>query len=99
MSDRDAQWDLERFLPALDIWIERERPDDELRTIVTAWIFTRREDPFEGVRRQEGFENLWFGAVPLTAHTSGEVVVCSYWIEWQRHVVRCDSFATLNLPL
>lgn len=42
---------------------------------------------------------LWFGAVPNTEDALGQVVTCSYWIEEERHAVRCDNFATLDLPL
>ena len=46
-----------------------------------------------------GIENRWFGAVPNTEDGLGHVVTCAYWIEASRRVVRCDSFATLDLPL
>ncbi|MEN3360299.1 MAG: hypothetical protein V7637_4281, partial [Mycobacteriales bacterium] len=29
----------------------------------------------------------------------GKIVACAYWIEESTRVVRCDSFATLRLPL
>ena len=51
-----------------------------MRAVVLDWIFTRAEDPYQGVQRQTDFENLWFGAVPRTQR-GWEVVVCSYWIE------------------
>ena len=57
-----------------------------MRFTVTEWILTRYDDPYEGVRREEGFPNLWFGIV---VRTGDAAVVCSYWIEESRHVVRC----------
>jgi hypothetical protein len=90
---------LERLLERLDAWAEREDPSGDLRILVTSWILTRYDDPYQGVQRAEGFEDLWFGAVPNTDDGLGHVVVCSYWIEEIRRAVSCDSFATLNLPL
>lgn len=57
-------WALEGFLDRLDAWAEFESPKDDLRLIVTAWILTRYDDPYQGVRREPGFANLWFGAIP-----------------------------------
>jgi hypothetical protein len=60
---------------------------------------TRYDDPYKGVRRAHGFPNLWFGVVPESDDGKGQVVVCSYWIEEAARRVRCDSFATLSLPI
>jgi hypothetical protein len=87
------------FLDRLDTWAEQESPPDDLRLLVTAWIMTRYDDPYQGVRREHGFPNLWFGVVPHSEDGAGAVVVCAYWIEESTRIVRCDSFATLNLPL
>lgn len=87
------------FLEQLDSWIERETPGDDLRLIVTVWVLSRGDDPYVGVRREPGFENLWFGPVAGSEDGSGRVVACSYWIDETRRVVRCDSIATLSLPL
>jgi hypothetical protein len=92
-------WTLVGFLDRLDAWVERESPAEDLRLIVTAWVMTRYDDPYQGVRRESGFPNLWFGAVPNTDDGSGNVVACAYWIEESSRTVRCDSFATLGLPL
>jgi hypothetical protein len=92
-------WKLEGFLERLDAWIELEKPPDDLCLLVTGWIMSRFEDPYLGVRREPGFPNLWFGAVPKSDDGAGTVVACSYWIEESTRTVRCDSFATLNLPL
>ncbi|HVQ96220.1 MAG TPA: hypothetical protein VMU51_34700 [Mycobacteriales bacterium] len=99
MRNSPPDWQLEGFLDRLDAWIERESPNDDLCLLVTAWIMTRYGDPYQGVRRESGFPNLWFGAVPDTEDGSGNIVVCAYWIEESNRVVRCDSFATLGLPL
>lgn len=44
------------------------------------------------------FPNLWFGPVPGTEF-GGHVICCSYFIVEYDHTVKCDSFATLNLPI
>lgn len=92
-------WRLVNFVERLDDWIDTEGPADDLRLVVTAWVLSRAEDPYTGVRPEPGFPNLWFGPVPDSVHGTGQVVACSYWVEEREHIVRCDSFATLNLPL
>lgn len=99
MVNEVRPWRLEGFLDRLDAWAEREAPSDDLRLVVTAWVMTRYDDPYKGVRREKGFPNLWFGAVPNTDDHGSTVVACSYWIEESSRTVRCDSFATLGLPL
>lgn len=92
-------WTLEKFLERFDAWVELESPTDDLRYNVMNWILTRYDDPYHGVRREEGFPNLWFGRVPKSHDRSGHVVTCSYWIEESTRTVRCDNFGTLSLPL
>lgn len=92
-------WNLAGFLESLDGWADREQPPQELVLIVMHWVLSRYDDPYQGVQREPGFPNLWFGPVPETHHGPGRVVVCSYWIEETTRTVRCDSFATLNTPL
>jgi hypothetical protein len=88
------------FLDRLDAWAEQESPPAELRRFVTSWIMTRLEDPYQGVRRASGFENLWFGPIPGSDRDgSGTIVTCSYWIDESTRTLRCDSFATLSLPI
>jgi hypothetical protein len=99
VGDAQGPWRLENFVEALDRWETLEHPRDDVRIVVTRWIFSRFDDPYQGVRREPGFGNLWFGPVPGTLTTLGRVVVCAYWILETDHSVRCDSFATLNLPL
>ena len=94
-----ALWRLERFLTEFDLWAERELPTEDLRVVVMEWLLGRQDDPYRGVRREPGFDNLWFGAVPDSDDGSGRVVVCSYWIVESQHLVRCNSFAILGLPL
>ena len=57
---------------------QRQRPKShgcgagvDLRFLVTEWILTRAADPYQGVRREAGFDNLWFGAVPRSGHGDG----------------------------
>lgn len=86
------------FVERLETWVEAEDPFEDLRLAVTRWIFTRQQDPYQGVRREPGFDNLWFGTIPGTSHGGSQVVVCAYWIEERTHTVRCDSFASLSRP-
>jgi hypothetical protein len=97
-ADPLSPWQLIGFIERLDTWIDVERPADDLRLIVTAWVIGRVDDPYQGVRRERGFPNLWFGTIPNTTHGTGQVVVCSYWIEETTRSVRCDSIATLDWP-
>jgi hypothetical protein len=99
VPDRGAPWGLENFLECFDRWAELESSSDDVRLITIEWIFSRTENPYLGVRREAGFANLWFGAVPGTLEPSGTVVACAYWIMEATHHVRCDSFATLSMPL
>jgi len=64
-------WTLEGFLERLDAWAELESPKNDLLLIVTAWVMTRYDDPYQGIRRKNGFPNLWFGAIP----NSGDVLI------------------------
>lgn len=92
-------WRLADFEEALDRWIELEQPNQDLRLTVTGWVFTRTEDPYQGMHREPELPNLWFGVVPRTAHGDSQVVACSLWIEEATQTVRCDSFATLSWPV
>lgn len=98
MADGSVPWQLDRFLLRLDEWAALESPPDHIRRAATAWIMSRMDDPYAGVRREPGFPNLWWGPVPATEH-HGKVVVCSYWIEEASHQIVCDSFATLSWPV
>lgn len=98
MGERKV-WTLENFEECLDASIESERPSDDLRILVTAWVLTRFDDPYADVRREPSFDNLWFGAVPGSVRAHGRVVVCSHWVHESQRTVRCDSVATLNLPI
>jgi hypothetical protein len=99
MGDSTRRWTLSNFIDGLDRWIALENPDDDLRVHVTAWVLTRSDDPYQGVRREPGFDNLWYGAIPGSIHPPSSLVVCSYWIEEAHHSVRCESFATLSMPI
>ncbi|MEX5631933.1 hypothetical protein [Parafrankia sp. FMc2] len=96
----DSQpWKLVDFLPRLDQWAALEKPSDELRRLILSWVFSRMDDPYQAVRREPGFPNLWFGPIPRSEHGEWGIVCCSYWIDEGERVVRCDSFATLNRPV
>ena len=64
---------------------------------VGAWILSRFDDPYQGMRREPGFDNLWYGPVPGTLR-GGEQVTCSYMIVESGRVVYGKSIATLSLP-
>jgi hypothetical protein len=91
-------WQLEDFEERLDTWVALENPPDDLVREVLAWILGRYDDPYQGVRREPGFDNLWYGVVPGTAHGHERVVTCSYWITETTRTVRCNSIATLSWP-
>ena len=92
-------WQLNLFGERLDIWAADQDGSDELRRVVTLWIFTRFDDPYLGVkRRPEVAPNYWFGQVQGTLQNDS-VVTCGYWIQETERIVRCDNFATLVLPL
>jgi hypothetical protein len=94
----EGNWILEGFEEAFDIWGEQESADHDLRVQVLSWLLTRMDDPYVDVRREPAFDNLWFGPVPGSIR-SGHVVACSYWIFESSRIVRCNSIATLSLPL
>ncbi len=98
-SSGASGWHLEGFLERFDAWAEGQSPSDDLRLVVMSWILTRFDDPYRGVRRETGFPNLWYGVVPDSNDGTDHVVVCSFWIEETARHVRCDSFATLSLPV
>lgn len=90
---------LELFLERLDLWVDDAKPPADLVIAVATWIQSRMDDPFDGVERVEGFEDLWFGAVPASDDGIGNVVTCSYWITVSTHTVRCDLFSTSTWPI
>lgn len=99
VPEPSGSWRLAGFLDRIDEWAARENPPADLRLRVTAWVLSRFDDPYQGVQREAGFPNLWYGEIPGTAHGHAQIVVCSYWIVEREHTVRCDSIATLSYPL
>ncbi len=99
MPSAQASWKLEGFEECLDRWIALEQPVVDLRFVVLEWVLTRADDPYKGVRRQAGFDNLWFGPVPRSGDGRGNAVACAYWVEERPRTVRCDSIATLAQPI
>jgi hypothetical protein len=91
-------WRLEDFGERLDYWAATQDASPELRRLVATWILTRFDDPYQGVRREPGFPNLWFGQVPGSLH-GDHAVFCTYRIFELDRSVRCDNFATLSLPI
>lgn len=68
------------FSDRLDEWTDLEAPDDWQRVLVGNWVLSRIEDPYDGLSRQSGFDNLWFGVVPGSLNADGLAVACSLWI-------------------
>jgi hypothetical protein len=97
VPSRPDHWNLSEFDEWIDRWIEQESPDVELRLAVRAWLLSRLEDPYQGVRREPGFENLWSCTVPGTRR-GWTAVVCSYFIFELTGTIRCNSLATLSWP-
>jgi hypothetical protein len=83
----------------MDLWADDAKPSSDLIIIVSLWIQSRTDDPFEDVQRVDGFDNLWFGAVPGSDDGEGRVVTCSYWIDVSTRTVRCDLFSTSTWPI
>jgi len=98
VAEAAGRWLLFDFEERFDAWVALEQPSPELRVLVLDWILTRQQDPYRGVRREPGFDNLWFGAVPRSSRGTGRAVTCSYWVYEADHTVRCDSFASLSPP-
>lgn len=96
-------WTLQDFVSELDAWVEAEHPTDDLRVLVTNWIFTRISDPFVNARRVAGFEDYWEVVVPHSDHFDDCAqrcgVICLYWLNVGARTVCCDRFASLSLPV
>jgi hypothetical protein len=91
-------WKLLRFPEAIDAWVQREAPKDDVRLMVLDWVMGRHDDPYLGMRREVDFGNLWFGPIPGT-QADGAVVTCSYWVYEATRIVRCNAISTLSLPI
>jgi hypothetical protein len=91
-------WVLANFAEALDLWLERDQPIPGIVMNVGEWIMTRSDDPYQGVRREAGFPNLWRTAVP-SSQRDGTAVYCAYWIKERDRMVVCENIATLHLPI
>lgn len=98
-DDHSGAWVLADFEQHFDWWTDLESPSQLLRFAVLTWILSRHEDPYQGVRRQAGFENLWSGTVPGTDHGEFQVVACSYFIAESHRAVICNSISTLSRPV
>ena len=59
---------------------------------------SRSEDPYQGVRREAGFGNLWRATVPKSQYNE-TATYCAYWIKDADRIVQCESIATLSLPI
>jgi len=92
------EWHLVGFIEHLDRWAALESPNQDRRLVVAQWVIARHDDPYAGVRREPGFDNLWFGRIPGTRDAANTVVTCSYFVEESTNTVTCNSIASLSLP-
>jgi hypothetical protein len=58
-------WQLDRFVDAYEFWASEQGATPELRHVVGLWIFSRMEDPYQGVERQADI-----APEPLVGHCS-----------------------------
>lgn len=91
-------WRLERFDDGLSSWIASHSPQQSIRLAVVSWVCTLYDDPYRARRQLDVGQNYWWARVPGTFHDEHQVV-CGYWIFEAERTVRCDSFATLSVPL
>jgi hypothetical protein len=70
----------------------------DLELMVLLWIHARARNPYEGVRREPGFDDLWWGKVPGSADNLGRVVTCAYFIHEADDTVQCAMFGWLSGP-
>lgn len=94
-----ADWKLEGFDDHFDDWVLREDPGADLRVLVLDWIMTRHENPYRGVKRESGFDNLWWGQIPESEDGRGNVVICSYFVWVASSTMTCNGIATLSWPV
>jgi hypothetical protein len=98
VTRRAGGWNLSDFDEQLDLWQELAKPSDDVRLLVTAWVLSRIEDPYQGLRREpDGHPQLWFGMAPGSRRGYG-AVYCSCLIFEQTGTVRCNSITTLSWP-
>jgi hypothetical protein len=93
-------WALVGFKDRYDTWLAQDPvPDAFVRLVVETWILSRSTDPYQGAQRLPEFgPNFWGGRIAGTEQ-GDHVVVGYYWINETNNTVRCDSIATLSLPL
>jgi hypothetical protein len=53
-------WQLAGFQEARDRWTTVDSPTVDEQFVVGEWILSRHDDPYDGMRREPGFPNLWF---------------------------------------
>lgn len=92
-------WTFVNFVGCLDAWVDREKPDQDLRVIVAQWVMARHDDPYAGVRRVPDTENRWFARIRDTYRPDGSVVTCTYRIFEADRIVECEWIASLNMPV
>jgi hypothetical protein len=87
------------FEPHVDRWVDKEQPDQALRSQVLAWIQSRLDDPLYASRPVDGFPLGWrFAKVPDTVR-QGTVVVCTYFVDVEARTVTCKGLEVLSLPV
>jgi len=103
-------WTSIGFADALRRWIERDKPDKQLRHLVVNWALDVTDDPYLGARRarldgpaSDGDErvmpDMWEAIVPGSLHGAQQIVYCLFWISEVDRTVTCDSITTLGYPV
>ncbi|UOY03629.1 hypothetical protein [Blastococcus sp. PRF04-17] len=93
-EDTPRRWRLIDFEPRFEEFMDVEglRGYGDIELIVWIWIHARARNPYAGVRREPGFENLWWGKIPESADNLGRVVTCSYFINEVDSTIQCATF-------
>ena len=99
VANPDSPWKLELFVEKLDMLLTYEDVSTDLRFLILEWAFTRGDDPFAGVQREPGNDNLWHGTIPRSWDGKGHVIHCSYWVYVASNTVVCNSYGLLSWPV
>jgi len=85
VPESSALWRLDGFEYHLDIWIDLEKPEQELINEVLAWVISRADDPFKG--SHASLDSTTFGTDVSRARRTAARPSCA-----------CTSFSRENAP-
>jgi hypothetical protein len=88
------EWQLNGFEERFEEWLAAEQLAGygDIELIEWIWIHARAQNPYAGVRREPGFDNLWWGKIPGSVDGRGRVVTCSYFVNESDGTVQCAMF-------